>query len=717
MQRFAACLAKLIFAFLFVFLIPGVWAGTGFVVAPTYPVSDAPSAGVVGDFNGDGFQDIVTAQGVLGNLSTLLGTGNGKFRPAITSGSNTNSAEAMTAGDFNGDGHLDVVLVGSSNTLALLLGDGTGKFNLKGSTALPGEGVGVAIADLNGDGKLDVVVASSVAISVILGNGDGTFQSVKNLRAGPAPHGIRIDDFNHDGKLDLAVANFSSPGGIDLLLGKGDGTFQAPTTVASGLYSSLTSADLNGDGMVDLVAVSNSNLATVFLGKGNGTFQAGVTYDTGTNSTSILTGDINGDGKLDLIAGRQSGVSFLSGNGDGTFQQPLEYATGGFADEVLVSDFNGDQKLDAATPNSLGLAVSVLLNKGDGTFVGARQFEAGDFLALTSEAAVGANFNSDGKKDIAVLTSGSQTGVHVFLGNGDGTFQPEIYTAAGINPVALAAGDFNKDHKIDLAIADAARSELIVLLGNGDGTFQSGATYSSGASANGVTVADVNRDGVLDVLVVTSSIIDQKANDLVVFLGIGDGTFQPGVSYSIPGTLGERIIVGDINGDGKPDAIVGCLDIDEALKEDVFIFLGNGDGTFQTASSLSIGFTTDGLALADFNGDSKLDLAVNATGTTQVLLGNGDGTFQAPQSIGLGGSGLIALDVNGDHKLDLAIVDLRANTEVFLGKGDGSFAPGKVFGVAALSLTDKADVNQDGADDLLETTFLGNSITVLLNAR
>jgi len=215
----------------------------------------------------------------------------------------------------------------------------------------------------------------------------------------------------------------------------------------------------------------------------------------------------------------------------------------------------------------------------------------------------------------------------------------------------------------------------------------------------------------------TSSIINPSGNNLVVFLGNGDGTFQSGVSYRIPGTLGQRVIIGDINGDGKPDAIVGCLDVNEALKEDIFVFLGNGDGTFQTATSLSVGFTTDGLALVDFNRDGKLDLAVNATGTTQVLLGNGDGTFQLPQSIGIGGSGLVALDVNGDHKMDIAIVDLAANTEVFLGNGDGTFAPGKIFGVASLSLTDKADFNQDGADDLLETTFMGNSVTVLLNAR
>ena len=153
------------------------------------------------------------------------------------------------------------------------------------------------------------------------------------------------------------------------------------------------------------------------------------------------------------------------------------------------------------------------------------------------------------------------------------------------------------------------------------------------------------------------------------------------------------------------------------MKKDLFIFLGNGDGTFQTATSLSVDGSTDGIVLGDLNGDGKLDLAVNGYAKTWVLLGNGNGTFQTAQSIGISGSGIKMLDVNGDGKQDLAIVDFNTNSEVFLGNGDGTFQTGQVLSAGGLSLDDKADFNGDGALDLVQTTFFGDSVTVLLNSR
>lgn len=690
-----------------------------YIVAPSYAVGNFPNAGAVGDVNNDGKLDIVTVNSVDGNLSALLGNGNGTFLPAISSGRNLGGSQAMVMADFNDDGFLDVATAGNPSTVSILLGNGTGSFTSKGTVPLAGEGFSLAAADFNGDGKIDLVVATlGKGVSVLLGNGDGTFQAPVLYPAGVGPNDVAVADFNGDGRLDLAVANFSfSSASITLLLGNGNGSFQAATNVATGSFDRLAAGDLNGDGKVDLVAVVNTSVATVFLGNGNGTFQKGVNYDSGSGSTHVAIADENGDGHNDIVVGRSSGISTLFGNGDGTFQAPTEYASGGSAMDVLLGDFNGDSKPDAATPNTSSNNVSVFLNNGSGAFPGApRVFELNDFPVINSEGAIAANFNSDGKKDIAALTNGSQTGVHVLLGNGDGTFQPQIYTAVGVNPAAIAAGDFNKDHNIDVVVSDGETSQIYVLLGKGDGTFQSPVAYNTAASADGVAVADLNQDGILDLLVVIFS-INPKFNFLEVYLGNGDGTFKPGVTYPIPGPGAHTVTVGDINKDGKMDAIVGCNNLNGGLKKDLFIFLGNGDGTFKRPTSLSVDGSTDGVVLGDFNKDGKLDLAVNGYEKTWVLLGNGNGTFQTAKSIGISGSGIKMLDVNGDGKQDLAIVDFNTNTEVFLGNGDGTFQTGQVLSAGGLSLDDKSDFNGDGALDLVQTTFLGNGVTVLLNSR
>src|SRR5215469_316368 len=192
-----------------------------FNVAPSYGVGDFPSAGAVGDVNNDGKQDVVTVNSVGGNLSALLGNGNGTFRPAISSGSNLGGSQAMVLADFNNDGFLDVATAGNPSTVTVLGGNGTGSFTLKGTITLAAEGLSLVAADFNGDGNIDLVAATAGAgVSVLLGNGDGTFQSPVLYSAGVGPNDVAVADFNGDGKLDLAVANFSfSSASVTLLLG------------------------------------------------------------------------------------------------------------------------------------------------------------------------------------------------------------------------------------------------------------------------------------------------------------------------------------------------------------------------------------------------------------------------------------------------------------------------------------------------------------------
>ncbi len=319
-------------------------------------------------------------------------------------------------------------------------------------------------ADVNGDGKADLIIANNLAntLSVLIGKGDGTFNAKADYATGTSPNSVTSADVNGDGKADLIVANGGSDT-VSVLTGKGDGTFNAKADYATGSgLISVISADVNGDGNADLiVANSVSDTVSVLTGKGDGAFNAKADYATGSGPISVISADVNGDGKADLIVANNGSdtVSVLTGNGDGTFNAKADYATGSGSYSVISADVNSDGNADLIVADGFSDTVSVLTGKGDGAFNAKADYATGSGPI----SVISADVNGDGKADLIVANSGSDT-LSVLSGKGDGAFNAKADYATGSYPASVTSADVNGDGKADLIVANGGSATVSVLI-------------------------------------------------------------------------------------------------------------------------------------------------------------------------------------------------------------------------------------------------------------
>jgi hypothetical protein len=430
-------------------------------------------------------------------------------------------------------------------------------------------------------------------------------------------HGIRVFLRTEDGQpataffgeqFPVSLASYSSSLGGVSIPGVASANFPTTNYNAGGAPQFVTSAILRTSSAVNdlIVANQNSGNVGVFLGnedtgdEGDGTFAAQVTYATDPANVNsqpmwIATGDLNGDGVPDLIVANKAsdnvGILLGSPAGDGTFQAATTVATGNSPVSVVAAHFFGTGDLDMAVANQGDNSIFVFKGNGDGTFI----TPATTVLQLPNgyepAALLAVDVNADGHADLIVADQGNNS-VSVFLSNGDGTFQPRHDYDTGQSPVAVAAADLNADGIIDLAVAN-----------------------------NGVATTTNSGDSV-------SILLGQQ--DTVT--GVANGIFAPGTTRDYPaGTAPTSIVIGDFNVDGLPDLAVvdgNTIATGATGNNAVSILIGGGDGTFSSNFELPVQTNPQSIVTADFNDDSKPDIAVaNAGSNTMTVILNSSSVF------------------------------------------------------------------------------------------
>ena len=705
---------------------------------PYYQTSNVYNAYAV-DVNGDGYPDIVAFDLANNTTITWINLGNGTFNAAVTTPLDTTNGypDMIYLADVNGDGKADLIF---------------------GTIALNGR------------------TSATVYLETQLGAGDGTFgassaakvESFTYAGSGIMPFGpgISVADINGDGKMDIALAideRFSQSTGsyvVTTALGNGDGTFTGLGTATpislpvSGSFalsynaSILSLADVNGDGKLDLVADINGTLQTA-LGKGDGTFSTPVSTDISAVpvATQTVLVDVNGDGKLDAIVGGNTLGVYL-GNGDGTFAKPVpgsQYVVDpvGGSQTMVVADFNNDGISDIAQLGSYYTQISLFFNTSKGGFRAAPVLtaendpNAGYTVLLTSGAYTASGFSSP----LVSHLGPTSTDLVTMIGDGKGNFTSVMAlptlpaNEAFIQPVHA---DFNGDGLEDLVYADTAGGVWIAL-SKGDGTFATPVSIGLPASAcevNYAAAADLDGDGKVDLVIPYAS--DAACGSggggpsgYFVALGNGDGTFGA-ATFVATGTELYSVTLGDINGDGIPDLVIDDTPFLYGSGFQLSVALGNGDGTFSTSASVLQSYVVSNISIADINNDGKADLVVSAeevqgsdvsTGGILTMIGNGDGTFNSPSLIGGGNffDGIQTADVNNDGNLDIVASLFNYTGQAvnyygmvtLLGYGNGQFAApyNSLESVGSTNVIAGHFVS-DGAFDVITSSSVGTALFV-----
>ena len=694
-----------------VLFIPGLNSPVNFTAARDAHIGGQGCCTTIADFNEDGIPDVATVHFTFDifnptprdELHVEYGDGDGSFRTARVF--NTGSGPiAMVSGDFNNDGHVDLIsantpIIGVSgpSTLSVFLGDGKGNFTRKDiDLAFPP--FGLIAADFNKDGKLDLAVAGSTQTFVFLGNGDGTFRAGVTL---DLAGNMSVGDLNEDGNIDLVT----NAGGGSIYFGKGDGTFSAPQSISAGTPQNVVTADLDGDGHLDLVLpIPNFPNATVCIawGDGTGNFIQQIISVPSTSDSTIAVADMDLDDRKDVVYSA-SGILYQTSPRNFTLDPTIT----DFGGDIAIGDVNKDGMPDVVGYRQAN--VRAYLGRGPGGM-----FHSQVTPFQNAKAVAAGDFNGDGILDLAVSTDGSVT---ILIGDGTGKFSPGItFGSFGSKIWGIAAGNFAGDGTPFIAVG---ADNLVIYQGEGKGNFAQFSTVTGVAPGDSgavgkIVVRDVNGDGKLDLVLAGAS------PNVVVALGDGTGHFTAAPFFSVSATSAA---VGDFNEDGKMDLALTTYTPTASL---LWPYFGDGSGNFVSGTSVPSGSSAIDIDTADFDHDGHTDVVAadflfnylyTMPTTSLVLYGDGRGNFPRNLVLNAGNQSnkTSAVDVNGDGWTDIVLMnDGSFDVDVFMNDKSGSFQAPYGFAVGTAPATFQvADVDGDGRLDLIVLTSVG--VEVILN--
>jgi hypothetical protein len=466
--------------------------------------------------------------------------------------------------DFNGDGILDIA-VASHNGLGILVGQGNLAYQNVLQFPVSPFPYSPAFGDFNGDGHIDFAVATNAGIALVFGNGDGTLHSADTYDLGDHVSSVVSGDFNGDMIPDIAVGLSDAPPRI--LLGKGDGTFTITPDqgMPNNTFMGLTGVgDFNGDHIPDLLSAVGNGF--VEFGMGDGTFSALASLpNAGPSLAGAFTADFNNDGIADLAFLRPPNVIFMTAKPDHTYSQStatLPTSPSFLSGSMAFADLNNAGKLDAVVNNSGGGAVAIFLGNGDGTFVSGPVYTT---TSSTTSSFALADLDGDGNIDIVLCSGNSsanpiiQTGfeIQVLYGHGDGTFQNPVAFPTSHSVATIAAGDLNMDGIADLVLSDG--NVVTIMNGASNRTFGPPRDYLAGDFPSTPLIIDLNGDGGPDLVFANSETNGVNTATVLLNLGVTRGTLTATPSLAVYGqpVLLSASFVGTVAGSGLPSGPVG----------------------------------------------------------------------------------------------------------------------------------------------------------------